>query len=737
MALFGKREEIKNKTELEKYMDSLSNYSNMWKVQEILRYLKGIISLNNPNLFENDEMLIQVIEKYLSTQSESNIIIDEYIQMVKNVFSQIYYNKVDSKEMSLFLKLFDNNGIYERDLFDVNFYRLFDNMKQYYAVMENIMSNDFIMENIDKVLGFFLSIRSYYETGDKYYFEVLTMSKNMTYGINLDNFIKTYMNKLDKRSGVYGVDEVLLDRIHEKTLGAEGFLTSLDESIKNASNMLNVLKGRTNSYSMDLDDINRKKLADYERGIKTSLEEISSKLNESKNELNRFVLELQNKVREEVSSSFNEKIEELRRESERIFTSLKQYESVLTNLAMAKSSEIARIGGEQVSAIDDLIKNQPHLKEILASVVPNKQTLEMISQMLDSRKEIGSAVQVSSQVQVQGNNTNGVIVPGIVSGPSLLIPDREVDSRVSELLDLRIPIKERMKKLEEKIAKNKEKGILYNENVTELAYYLMMGLSPYLYGPSGSGKTMLALQLIDLLDIPCVKMNYINEEYEIKGAEPFLGQWSPSLVYNAYKYGEGLVVDEMDNGRAQATMALGSFISASDKFYTFANGEKVNRHPNFRLVATGNTKGEGPTENHPTRERLDEAIMQRYKPLIMIDYDENLESKMLSSFKYWYSFIKQFRIASNSLNHDDREITVKGAVTTRDVREIASTLEMGFATTNMIINADFIRAHDSEYLSKLKNELEKYYSSHGSREEKEIYIAFSEEVLKRQRVRGR
>lgn len=238
MALFGKREEIKNKTELEKYMDSLSNYSNMWKVQEILRYLKGIISLNNPNLFENDEMLIQVIEKYLSTQSESNIIIDEYIQMVKNVFSQIYFSKVDSKEMSLFLKLFDNNGIYERDLFDINFYRMFDNMKQYYSVMENIMSNDFIMENIDKVLGFFLSIRSYYETGDKYYFEVLTMSKNMTYGINLDNFIKTYMNKLDKRSGVYGVDEVLLDRIHEKTLGAEGFLTSLDESIKDRKSVV-------------------------------------------------------------------------------------------------------------------------------------------------------------------------------------------------------------------------------------------------------------------------------------------------------------------------------------------------------------------------------------------------------------------------------------------------------------------------------------------------------------------
>lgn len=745
MGLFSKKEENINKTELEKYRDNIEKHAGISinKVSNVSRYLDSIIKGDNPNLFGSDSLLISVLDKFFETQSESSMEIVEFVQMVKNIYSLVYFDsKIDSKEMGLFLRLFDSNGIYEKNLFDINFLRAFDNIKEYYVIMENVMTNEFILENLDKIMKFFISIRSYYETSERYYFEISSMCKSINYGVNLDNFFKNHLNKLDKRDGVYEVDEALLDKIHEKTVGAEGFLTSLDEAIKEASRMLEVLNGRKSSYLRDLDDINRKKLVEYNKNIKDSLEEIRSTLEKGKDEINSFVLELQEKSRQDISANKREALEDLKKEGERIIFSLKQYESILTSLALEKSNDIAKTGVEQVTAIQDLIKNQPQLKELLESVVPNKQTIEMISQVLESRKELNNvSTVVSPQVQPLNNGgtvQNGVIsVPGIVSTPGLLIPDREVDARVSELLDSKIPIKTRMKKLEEKIARNKENGILYNENTMELAYYLMMGLSPYIYGPSGSGKTMLALQLIELLDIPCVKMNYINEEYEIKGTEPFLGQWSPSLVYNAYKYGEGLVVDEMDNGRAQATMALGSFISTTDNFYTFANGERVNRHPNFRLIATGNTTGDGPTDNHPTREKMDEAIMQRYKPLIMINYDEKLESKLLSSFSYWYDFIKQFRIASNNLNHDKNEITVKGAVTTRDVAEIANTLNLGFASKNMIIKADFIRAHDSEYLSRINNELSKYYGNRGSKEEKEIYKVFDEEVLKLQRVRGR
>lgn len=745
MGLFSKKEEKINKTELESYRNNIEKHAGISinKVSSVSRYLDSIIRVENPNLFASDRLLISVIDKFFETQSESNMEIKEFVQIVKNIYSLVYFDcEIDSKEMGLFLRLFDSNGIYEKNLFDINFIRTFNNIKDYYSIMENVMTNEFILENLDKIIEFFISIRSYYENGERYYFEILSMCKSINYGVDLDSFFKKHLNKLNKRDGVYEVDEVTLDKIHEKTVGAEGFLTSLDGSIKEASRMLEVLNGRIIAYSRDLDDINRKKLVEYNNNIKNSLEEIRSTLEKGKDEINSFILELQEKSRQEISANYNKSLEELRVEKERIITSLKQYESILTSLALKKSNDIARTGLEQVTAIEDLIKNQPQLKELLESVVPNKQTIEMIGKMLESRRELNNVSAVASpqvQSQTSGNVvSSGVVsVPGMVSAPGLLIPDREVDSRVSELLDSKIPIKTRMKKLEERIARNKENGILYNENTMELAYYLMMGLSPYIYGPSGSGKTMLALQLIELLDIPCIKMNYINEEYEIKGAEPFLGQWSPSLVYNAYKYGEGLVVDEMDNGRAQATMALGSFISTTDKFYTFANGERVQRHPNFRHIATGNTTGDGPTDNHPTREKMDEAIMQRYKPLIMINYDEKLESKLLSSFSYWYDFIKQFRVASNNLNHDKNEITVKGAVTTRDVAEIANTLNLGFASKNMIIKADFIRAHDSEYLSRINNELSKYYGNHGSKEEKEIYKVFSEEVLKLQRVRGR
>jgi len=106
MALFGKKEEINNQTELERYNNRLKNYYGNVKVQEVSNYLKGVIGMVSPNLFEDDELLIQVVEKYLSTHLENDIRIEEYVQMVKNVFSQVYFsNKVDSVEMKMFLKL--------------------------------------------------------------------------------------------------------------------------------------------------------------------------------------------------------------------------------------------------------------------------------------------------------------------------------------------------------------------------------------------------------------------------------------------------------------------------------------------------------------------------------------------------------------------------------------------------------------------------------------------------------
>lgn len=742
MGILRKREE-NSESKLREFRDNLQKYSkesSVTLIPQVSRYLDGIIRGAVDNPFYADEMLIEVINKYFLTCSEREKDLTLYIQEVKNIFDQVYLNgkSSDFSTFSLFMKIFDSDGIYERNLFDINFYRLFDNLNYFYIVMDNIMSNNYALEKFEELLKFFSYIRRYFESGESFYFEVCSIVQSLNSGVILSEFIDDYKERLDKMDGIYGVDEVLLDKIHEKTVGAQGFLVSLDENIKEASKMLKVLKERMLSYSNDLSDINRKALTDYEAKILGKISELEEKLISSKDELSKYLLALENQARSEITSNKESIINDLRIEKSRIIDSLKEYENILSNLAIEKSSEITRLGGEQLGAMSDFIKNQPQLKEILESSISSKKIAEIIKMFKEIEASTKDTSLVGSSVVIpQGVYTGGKVdASALVSGsPSLIIPEIEIDNRVNKLLDKSISIDDRMKMIEEKIAFNKSNGVMYHKDIMYVIYYLMEGYSPYLYGPSGSGKTLLAKQVIELLGLNYIKMNYINEEYEIKGSDPFLGQWSKSLMYVAYKGGAGVLVDEMDNGRAQATMALGPFISASEDIYTFANGENVKMHPNFRLIATGNTRGEGPTENHPTRERIDEAIMQRFKPLKEIDYDEKLESTMLSSYKHWYSFIKQFRLAGQALNTDNTEITIKGAITTRDVAEIANTLKSGYANSQMIINADFIRAHSYDYLGSLSQELFKYYNMQGSKEEKKLFEVFQSEVNKLKRIR--
>lgn len=737
MGFFSKKDEVKSK--LEVYRDDLYKNFDSPKTANVARYLDDIIKFNKPNLLEDEDLLIMVVDKYFESRSNSDLEIEQFAIQVVEVFSKSFVNDTISnfKEFKLFLKIFDADGIYDKNLFNVDFYRLFDNFKQYYIVMESIISNDFIVESFDKILDFFSSIRSHFDSGEKYYFEVLSICKSLVYGVNLDEFIDRYNQRLDKMEGIYNVDETLIDKIHESTLGADGLLTSLDSSLQTAREMLSTLNRRIESYSRSLDDINRTELDSYSRDIKGKLDEIANVFSKCKDEFTRYKIEIQDELKTNLNNSYNSALDELREEKERIINSLQQYEKLMVNMAAKKVSEITQLGAQQISSIDEVIKNEPHLKEILENIVPNQQTLELINNALSSQDNLANIVsKVSSQPQMQ-SQVNVVSSPSpstLFSGPSLIIPDRVVDPTVSEVLDFSIPFDKRLKKLREKIEFNKSNGVLYNPKIEEYAYYMMQGYSIYLWGPSGSGKTLLATQIIDLLGIDTIVMNYINEEYEVKGSDPFMGYWSPNLIYDAYKYGSGLVVDEMDNGRAQANMVLNRFIGATDPSYVFQNREEVKRHPNFRLIATGNTMLDGPTDNHLTREKMDEAFKQRFKKFCYIDYSEDVESKLLKDYPHWYSFIKQFRDVLIRTENNKNEVTIKDMVTTKNIAQMANALKVGYETTEMILNSDFIRTHSVEKLNTISRELDKYYGNQGSAEEKDIYKKFTNEVKKLKRV---
>ena len=137
-------------------------------------------------------------------------------------------------------------------------------------------------------------------------------------------------------------------------------------------------------------------------------------------------------------------------------------------------------------------------------------------------------------------------------------------------------------------------------------------------------------------------------ETDLLGFNNANGVYVPSNFYRCYKYGDMIFLDELDNSISSSTIALNSFIGKGENSaYTFPNGDRIKRHPNFRILTAGNTRGNGRTVLHNTRQKLDESVSQRLTPL-EIDYDK--VNEMSASLKN--SSIDIF----NSYNLDDGEI---------------------------------------------------------------------------------
>jgi len=146
----------------------------------------------------------------------------------------------------------------------------------------------------------------------------------------------------------------------------------------------------------------------------------------------------------------------------------------------------------------------------------------------------------------------------------------------------------------------------------------------WLWGCAGGGKTHLARQAAKALDLPfyCAPIDETTTVGKLVGFRNVSnGEFVEGLIYPAYKKGGVQLMDEIDtNGTAiPSTNSL-----LANGHYTFPNGEEVERHQNFRLIAGGNTKGSGATAGYTARIRMDAATLDRFA-IIKLDYDPGLE----------------------------------------------------------------------------------------------------------------
>lgn len=296
---------------------------------------------------------------------------------------------------------------------------------------------------------------------------------------------------------------------------------------------------------------------------------------------------------------------------------------------------------------------------------------------------------------------------------------------VNPLLDRQVPFKDRFAIVMKEKKRRMATGELFHEMFDDVITAIMEEVNPYLIGPSGCGKTYMVRQISEILNVELSDIGYINEEYDILGYVTAMGDYSESNFYWLYKYGGIAFCDELDNGNSKATVKLNSFLSNQQHAsYCFPGGERVDKHPNFRMIAAGNTDGSGADVNYNTRERIEESVLQRMIP-IYVGYDNRVEKEILKKYPHWFEFACAFREATDRWE-EASGIPAQGIFTTRDAYRIQNYLDNGSFTPQKIMNYEFVQTKEPEYLGFLKDEIGKKLEK--STNAYQIYQLFADEV---------
>lgn len=165
----------------------------------------------------------------------------------------------------------------------------------------------------------------------------------------------------------------------------------------------------------------------------------------------------------------------------------------------------------------------------------------------------------------------------------------------------------------------------------------------FLTGPAGSGKNVLCQQVAKVLGLNFYFSNAVTQEYKITGFTDAMGVFHESQFFKAFKNGGLFMLDEMDASIPEVLIILNAAIA--NRYFDFpAPVGYVEAHPDFRVIAAGNTFGNGADYDYVGRNQLDAASLDRFAQ-VRIDYDPKIEEGCANGDKDLLNFCRKFRKA--------------------------------------------------------------------------------------------
>ncbi len=181
-----------------------------------------------------------------------------------------------------------------------------------------------------------------------------------------------------------------------------------------------------------------------------------------------------------------------------------------------------------------------------------------------------------------------------------------------------------------------------HEKYDEILWKLQHGINPYLHGPAGTGKTTVCESLAKDLGLTFYPMSSVTDVFSLIGFVDANGNYNDTPFVNAFRYGGLVLLDEIDNGEAQALKFLNMAIA--NKYFAVPKFGIIKAHKDFKVVAAGNTIGTGATAEYISANQIDASTLDRFLP-IEFGYSEAVEKAITGNDIALVSFVHDLRKA--------------------------------------------------------------------------------------------
>lgn len=642
------------------------------------------------------------------------------LRRAEEIYARIFpygYNSSNFEFVAMvFVSFFKPDGLVGKGLFNHTLYSTFKDKDNYVELMDSIKNDAKTNECLYDIIQYGLSVRAFFVDDETYTANMKDVAQKLLRAGDRKTVIEQESKRVEHMAGIYDIDEADVAKTEQQLTKANAMLSEtvgiLEQADRKTEQISRVMKEATES----IQEIAKRETDLVAMKAITAKEDINAAYNSFLEEQRQEIIIQKDVLIGQIFSEAESKLNELR--------------TMARAITASANSELLRINTEASSAMDkisNLVANDKDLEKVLAKADENKELYDKIAklELLNSQnidfitKGIEAQAAAANQNDEASANTDGAASKGavVVSDPmqavqmmnapqfaSAGLPPMEVDPQaipeVNPLLDPSIPFATRYKMVMDEKQRRIAKGEHFHKMFDDVVTVLMEDANPYMIGPSGCGKTFMVKQIASILNLDFIDIGYINEEYDILGFQTATGAYSTPNFYRCYKYGKIAFCDELDNGNSRATVKLNSFLSnGRDASYSFPHGENVKRHQNFRIIAAGNTAGNGADANYNTREKIEESVQQRFTP-VYVGYDNYVEEKILGDYKDWYQFCVIFRLATDAWGNQN-DCAAPGILTTRDTARIRRYLDNKSLDMGKILDYEFIQTKDMEYLAFL------------------------------------